>query len=192
MIEEVSSSVALATVCTLVEVCSEAAATTAAWRLVAAAVEDIDCAVSSITDDAADSPPTSSVTLASNARVSSSSTWTRRILTSFSAAFSAARRSASIMLSLKTWTAAAIAPISSPRSAPEISSETSPLASRDMVAVRSTIGLQTRRRTIVISRRWPRYRDEAGERDQEARSARRNRLSRGLARRCRKRHRARR
>ena len=38
----------------------EAVATTAAWRLVADAVEDIDCAVSSITDDAADSPPTSS------------------------------------------------------------------------------------------------------------------------------------
>ena len=54
------------------------------------------------------------------------------------------------MLSLKTRTAAAIAPISSPRSAPEISSETLPLASRDMVAVRSTIGLQTRRRTIRI------------------------------------------
>ena len=54
------------------------------------------------------------------------------------------------MLSLKTRTAAAIAPISSPRSAPEISSETSPLASRVMVAVRSTIGLQTRRRTIRI------------------------------------------
>ena len=76
--------VALATVCTLAEVCSEAAATTPAWRLVAAAVDDIDCAVSSITDDADDSPPTSSVTLASNARVSSSSTWARRILTSFS------------------------------------------------------------------------------------------------------------
>jgi len=53
------------------------------------------------------------------------------------------------MLSLKTRTAAAIAPISSSRSLPEISSETSPLARRDIVAVRSTIGLQTRRRTIV-------------------------------------------
>ncbi len=71
-------------------------------------------------------------------------------MTSFSAAFSAARRSASIMLSLKTRTAAAIAPISSPRSTPDISSETLPLARRDMVAVRSTIGLQTRRRTIRI------------------------------------------
>ena len=55
------------------------------------------------------------------------------------------------MLSLKTRTAAAIAPISSPRSVPAISPDTSPLASRDIVAVRSTIGLQTRRRTIAIS-----------------------------------------
>ena len=56
-----------------------------------AAVEDIDWAVSSITAEADDNPPTSSLTLASNARVSSSSTCARRILTSFSAAFSAAR-----------------------------------------------------------------------------------------------------
>ena len=102
-------------------------------------------------DDADDSPPTSSVTLASNTRVSSSSTCARRILPSFSAAFSAASRSASIMLSLNTRTAAAIAPISSPRPAPAMSPDTSPLASRDIVAVRSTIGLQTRRRTITIS-----------------------------------------
>jgi hypothetical protein len=90
------------------------------------------------------------VTLASNTRVSSSSTWARRILPSLSAAFSAARRSASIMLSLKTPTAAAIAPISSPRPAPAISPVTLPPASRVIVAVRSTIGLQTRRRTITI------------------------------------------
>ena len=49
---------ALATVCTLLEVCSEAAATMAAWRLVSAAVEDIDWAVPSILADAADKPDT--------------------------------------------------------------------------------------------------------------------------------------
>jgi len=54
------------------------------------------------------------------------------------------------MLSLKTPTAEAIAPISSPRPAPAISPETSPLASRVMDAVRSTIGPQMRRRTITI------------------------------------------
>jgi hypothetical protein len=149
--EDVNSSVALATICTLAEVCSEAAATTPACRLVADAVEDIDWAVSSITEDADDSPPTSSETLVSNARVSSSSARARRILTSLSASFSTARRSALIMLSLKTCTAAAIAPISSSRSLPEMLSETSPLARRDIVAVRSTIGLQTRRRTIITS-----------------------------------------
>ena len=73
------------------------------------------------------------------------------------------------MLSLKTPTAAAIAPISSPRPAPAISPDTSPPASRVMVAVRSTIGLQTRRRTITISRRaGGGHRDENRERDQEA------------------------
>jgi len=42
VIEEVSSSVALATVCTLAVVCCEALATAPAWRSVAAAVDDIE------------------------------------------------------------------------------------------------------------------------------------------------------
>ena len=166
---------ALATVCTLVEVCSEAAATTPAWRLVADAVDDIDCAVVSMVADAVDSPPTSSVTLASKARVRSSSTWARRILTSFSASCSAERRSASILLCLNTPTAAAIAPISSLRSAPGIAPETSPLASCDIVAVSSTIGRQTRRRTMITRPTLAAATAiEPCERDQEAEARRRS------------------
>ena len=56
MIDDVSSSVALATICTLDEVCSEASATTPACRLVAVAVDDIERAVASIVADDDDRP----------------------------------------------------------------------------------------------------------------------------------------
>ena len=62
-----------------------------------------------------------------------------------------------------------MAPISSLRSTPGISQETSPPASCDIVAVRSTIGWQTRRRTMITRPMLAvATAMQPGERDQEA------------------------
>ena len=77
-IDEDSSSAAAATVCTLPDACSEAAATMPACRLVSPAVADIEAAVACISCVALPSCARTSATALSKSRVSASIAWPRR------------------------------------------------------------------------------------------------------------------
>jgi len=114
--EELSSSAALATVCTLVEACSDAAATAVDWREVSSAVAVMLWAVAciSVADEA---------TVRSTMETSASKSWVSfsmaraRASRCFCASASRAASSfALIMFSLNTSTALAMTPISSRRS----------------------------------------------------------------------------
>ncbi|GGF51143.1 hypothetical protein GCM10011611_66990 [Aliidongia dinghuensis] len=72
-----------ATVCTFAEVSSEAADTAPACMLVSSAMDDIDCAVASISFAAEDTPLTNSPTFVSKVLMRSSSRRARRTFASF-------------------------------------------------------------------------------------------------------------
>ncbi len=130
MTELDSSSAAAATVPTLFEALCDAAPTVAARALASLAVAVMDCAVVCIPAAAVETERTMPLTLRSKslARLSMAERRSAAPRACVSAStFSSPRiRSA---LSLKIWTVAAIAPISSPRSVPGISPSSTPSAS---------------------------------------------------------------
>ena len=154
--EAESSSAAVATVWTLLEVCSDADPTAKVWRWVSSAVTDIDWAAPRMSSADVD---TASITWRTLASKRSASSFMPR-LRSASAAVRVAScwvrsASASIIMSLKTATASAIEPSSSRRSRPGIATSVSPCASRPMVPRSRSSGRDNPRPTSSATRTEP-------------------------------------
>ncbi len=128
--EVASSSEAEATVSTLADACSEAAATVVALSALSSAVADRDAAVVSSSDEAAATVFRIRLTSASKWAIVCSMAMARRSRASRSAACSASRRARSSPFSLKTRTASAMDPISSRRPTKGMGASSSPFARR--------------------------------------------------------------
>jgi hypothetical protein len=122
------------------------------WLLLWSAVAVIIWAVASISVAADASPCVRLETFASKRLVSSSSFCARRILASASSAAASSARCLAISASLKTSMARAMAPISSRRAAPSMSTKRSPWASCCVAIASLPIGREMARITVIPRR----------------------------------------
>ncbi len=151
VIEDDSSSAADATVCTLVDACSAAAATAVDWRDVDSAVLVMEAAVDCISFVADVTVCSTRDTSVSNSRVNRSISLVRASRAVCASASRAAAALALIILSLKTSTALAMAPTSSRRSVAGISTLESPPASFPITSVIVMIGFAIMRETTRVT-----------------------------------------